>query len=157
MGRFAKYYEESVHLTLPPEEVFNFIDDHAKFSEHMNKPSLMLGKGKMEVVFDDSHGRAVGSHIRLTGNAFGIKIYLDEMITRYEPPLVKIWETVGDLQLLVIGRYEMGFEIKPMENGSHLRVFIDYDPPKNFVILEKLFGKIYAKWCVRQMLKSLPQ
>ena len=150
-------YEESVHLAVPPDKVFAIIDDYVKLSGHMNSPSLMMGGGRMKTEMDEGHGQKVGSHIKLTGRAFGINIYLDEVITSYEPPYRKTWETVGEPKLLIIGSYKMGFEIMPMDDGSHLKVFIEYNPPKKFSFLEKLFGRLYAKWCVRQMLTSVQQ
>lgn len=77
-----------------------------------------------------------------------------EVIVRYEPPYLKEWETVGTPKLLIIGSYRMGIEIKNHNQGSLLRVFIDYDPPKVNAWLGKLFGGMYARWCVRQMIKD---
>ena len=108
----------------------------------------------MEISVDDGYGRKVGSHIRLKGIAFGIKLSLDEVVTRYEPPLLKTWETVGIPKLLVIGQYSIGIEIKPQNTNSFLRVFIDYDLPITNAWLGQLFSGIYAKWCVQQMLKG---
>lgn len=106
----------------------------------------------METSVDEGQGQKVGSHIRMRGTAFGIKVSLDEIITRYEPPVAKTWETVGTPRLLVIGQYDMGIEIKPQDDKSELRVFIDYNLPSKNIWLGKLFGGIYAKWCVQQMI-----
>jgi hypothetical protein len=59
----------------------------------------MMGGGKMEVAFDAGLGRAVGSHIRMSGYAFGMPLSLDEVITDYRPPLAKVWETAGEQAL----------------------------------------------------------
>ncbi len=111
-----------------------------------------MGGGRMETVIDDGRGQKVGSHIRLSGKAFGINMSLNEVITRYEPFRSKVWETVGTPKLLVIGHYRMGIEITPRNSTSELRVFIDYDLPESSAWLGRLFGTAYAKWCVRQML-----
>ncbi len=108
----------------------------------------------MDVSVDDGRGRKVGSHIGLRGKAFGIALFLDEVITRYEPPHVKTWETVGDLRLLVIGPYRMSVELEPQDEHSLLRVSIDYDLPSTNRWLGRLFGGTYAKWCVQQMIRS---
>lgn len=154
MNKVMKHYEESLFINTPPSELFAYIDDHNRFSSHMSKSSWMMGGGKMETKVDEGHGQAVGSHIRLSGKAFGISISLDEAVTRHDPPFVKIWETVGVPQLLIIGHYIMGIEIKPQDNGSGLRVFIDYDLPISNIWLGKLLSGIYAKWCVSQMIKG---
>jgi hypothetical protein len=105
----------------------------------------------METVLDPQQGRSVGSHIVLRGRVFGIRLYLDEVVTRREPPLSKTWETVGDPRLLVIGPYRMGFELLPDDTTAQLRVVIDYELPTKGIsrLLGRLFGRWYAKWCTR--------
>src|SRR3989344_164040 len=155
MNKALRHYEESVLIPASPRDLFSYIDDHKSFSSHMSKSSWMMGGGKMEVSVDEGNGRKAGSHIRLKGTALGIKLYLDEVITRYEPPLLKTWETVGIPKLLVISQYGMGIEIKPQNTSSLLRVFIDYDLTTINTWLGQLFSGFYAKWCVRQMLKGV--
>ena len=108
----------------------------------------------MHVSVDDGRGQKIGSHIRLSGKVFGITLYLDEVVTRHQPPRLKTWETVGDLRLLVIGHYRMSVEVEPRDGQSLLRVSIDYDLPPTNVWLGRLFGGTYAKWCVQQMTKG---
>lgn len=154
MNKAQSHYEESALIHATPAELFAYIDDHKLFSSHMSKSSWMMGGGKMETSVDEGRGQKVGSHIRMRGTAFGIKLSLDEVVTRYEPFKAKEWKTVGTPKLLVIGQYSMGIEIKPQDEKSELRVFIDYNLPTTNVWLGKLFSGIYAKWCVRQMIKG---
>ena len=136
-----------------PDEVFAFADDHARFASHMSESSWMMGGSRMLVEVDGAGGRAVGSHIRLSANVLGLRLFLDEVVTRRSPPTEKVWETVGTPRLLVIGSYRMGIEIRPENRGSRLRVFIDYDLPTGWSSwLGLLFGGFYAGWCVKQML-----
>jgi hypothetical protein len=152
-----KHYENSIVLQAKPEEIFNFADNHLNFASHMNKSSMMMGGGKMVTEVDDGKGQVVGSHIKMSGIVFGIKIFLDEVIIKHDSPNFKEWETVGDLKLLVIGHYRLGFEITPEDQNSKFRVFIDYDQPKSLgsKILGFLFGRIYAKWCVQNMISGV--
>ena len=154
MTKSLRHYEETSSIPTSPEELFAYVDDHKRFSSHMNKSSWMMGGGKMDVSVDEGNGQKIGSHIRLSGIAFGMKLFLDEIVTHHEPPHLKIWETVGIPKLLVVGAYRMGIEIKPQDNGSRLRVYIDYDLPIHNVWLGELFSGMYAKWCVRQMIKG---
>jgi len=105
----------------------------------------------MTYEFDAAKGRAVGSHIRMGGSAFGIKLFVEEVVTERDPPRRKIWKTIGDPSLVVVGAYQMGFEIEPTEKGSWLRVWIDYEPPKGVGRYTPSLGGLYARWCVRQM------
>ena len=148
--------ERSQFVAATPSQVFDFVDDHSRLSSHMEKSSWMMGGGRMSIETDDAKGQAVGSHIRMGGRVFGLRIFLDEVVIRRDPPHHKAWETVGPPKLLVIGPYRMGFDIRPSKGGSDVRVFIDYDLPSGLVTrwLGRLFGNWYAKWCVDQMLNG---
>ena len=151
---YERHYIDSKLIPVGAAEVFAFIDDHARLSSHMSKSSWIMGGGRMHTSVGAGHGQEIGSHIRMSGKAFGITLFLDEVIIHREPPRVKEWETVGALKLLVIGYYRMKVEIEPIESGSLLSVSIDYDLPTVNVWLGKIFSGIYAKWCVQQMIKD---
>lgn len=148
---YARHYEESASLAVSPARVFEVVDDHARFSEHMTRRSWRMGGARMDVSTDEGHGRSVGSHIRMKGRVLGVPIALDEVVTQRDPPRVKAWETVGAPQLLVVGPYKMTVEARPEDERTRLRVAIDYDPPRRAWI-GKLFGGWYASWCVRRIL-----
>jgi hypothetical protein len=95
----------------------------------------------------------------LSGRVFGIRLYLDEVVMEHEPPYKKSWDTVGEPRLLVIGPYRMGFELLSVGTDARLRVGIDYQLPTKGVSrwLGRLFGRSYAKWCVRQMAEGAQQ
>src|SRR3989344_5777268 len=154
MNMARKHYEDSMLIPAPAEELFAYIDDHTRFSSHMSQSSWMMGGGHMDVSVDEGRGQKAGSHIRLSGTAFGIKLFLDEVVMPHEPPRIKTWETVGNLKLLVVGHYRMGIEITPRGPGSLMRVYIDYDLPTPNAWLGRLFGGMYATWCVGQMIKG---
>lgn len=149
-----RHREGEALLAATPAEVFAFVDDHSRFASHMSRASWMMGGGRMLVDVDDANARAVGSHIRLSGTVFGVRLSVDEVVAIRNPPSEKVWETTGSPRLLVIGSYRMGSEIRPATRGSRLRVFIDYELPTGWVThwLGRLFGGFYAGWCVRQML-----
>lgn len=150
---YTKHYEDTVTVSADPETVFSYADDHRNFSSHMNKSSWMMGGGSMKTETDEGNGQRVGSHIRMNGTVFGINLSLDEVVIEHEPPHRKAWETVGDVNLLVIDQYKLGFEITPRDNASNLKVYIDYDLSKSWKtqLLGRMFGGMYAKWCVGQM------
>ena len=112
------HLEGTAFIDASAGDVFAFVDDHSRFSSHMNEPSWMMGGGRMSVELDEAKGQAVGSHIRLSGRVFGVSPYLDEVVTRRDPPTNKVWETVGAPRLLVIGAYSMGVQITPERGGA---------------------------------------
>lgn len=152
---FTEHFEKTVSVPAQPSEVFAFIDDHVRFSSHMSESSWMMGGGKMTVDLDEDHGQAIGSHIKMSGKAFGMSMSLDEVVTDREPPNHKAWETVGKQRLLIIGNYRMGVRISPEGGGSVVTVFIDYNPSPEHAILSSLFAHPYARWCVDQMASGI--
>lgn len=152
-----RHYEESDLISAPPKVVFFYADNPANFSSHMNESSWMMAGNHMETQVDEGKGQKIGSHIKMSGQVLGINLFLDEVVTKHEPPFHKEWQTVGDINLLVIDHYKLGFEVKSQNNASWLKVYIDYDFPKSFKtrLLGFLFGGLYAKWCVYQMLNGV--
>lgn len=152
---YARHYEESATVPAPPEAVFAALDDHVAFSRHMAEPNWRTLWSSMRVGLDEGGGRRVGSHIEMESRILGFHLYLDEVVTRREPPRVKEWETTGDVRLLVIGHYRMRAEIRPEGAASGVRVRIDHDLPARNAWLGRMLGGMYAKWCVRQMIGTL--
>jgi len=148
-----RHLEESIVVGASPDVIFTYADDHRNFSAHMNQSSWMMGGSKMETHTDEGKGKKVGSHITMSGNVLGVNLFLDEVITIHDVPYQKEWQTVGNINLLVIDHYSLGFKIKPDAAGSQFTVYIDYDLPKSWKTraLGILFGGMYAKWCVQQM------
>ena len=152
-----RHVEATAIVDAAPETVFVFVDDHARFSSHMGESSWMMAGSRMSMDLDAARGRAVGSHIRLSGRVLGVRLFLDEVVTRRDPPLEKVWQTVGLLRLLIIGHYTMGLAIARDPGGSRLRVFIDYELPsrRGTRWLGHLLGGVYARWCVNQMVEGV--
>ena len=155
MTQHFRFHEETagfVHAA--PERVFATLDDHARLAAHMEKPSWRMGWARMKITTDTTRPRGIGSHLTLLGRVFGFQLSVDEVVTRYEPPLVKQWETTREPRLLVIGAYRMTYAITAAADGvSELRVTIDYNRPVSLVsrLLSVLFGRAYARWCTGQM------
>jgi hypothetical protein len=82
----------------------------------------------------------------------GIPLSLEEVVTEREPPRAKAWET-REVRLLVMGQYRLGFQLRPADRGSVLRVFIDYEPPSWAFVrpLGRALAGMYARWCTRRM------
>ena len=150
-----RHKEAAARVAAAPQTVFAHLDDQTRLAEHMSKPSLMMGGGKMTYDFDEQKGQAIGSHIRMGGSAFGLQLFLDEVVTKRTPPRCKVWRTVGVPRLVVVGSYEMGFDLSAVDEGSALRVWIDYElPPRGLGRFVPALGDAYARWCVEQMVRD---
>jgi uncharacterized membrane protein len=150
---YPLHHRSEVVVAASADAVFAALDDHRRLANHMEKPSLMTAGASMRIETDSLGGRVVGSVIRMTGRVLGINVALDEVVTERTPPRRKVWETVGEPRLLVIGAYRMGFEIAPQGDSARLAVFIDYRLPTRGLTraLGLLFGSSYAAWCTRRM------
>ena len=150
---FLLHHRSEVLLAVDAARLFTHLDDHRRLASHMEKPSLMTAGASMRIDTDEGHGQAVGSVIRMTGRVLGLRLSVEESVTRRDPPREKVWETVGEPRLLVIGAYRMGFIISPVGAGTRLVVFIDYLLPAQGIgqVLGWLLGRPYAAWCTRRM------
>ena len=139
---YARSAARAVRTRPSPEDVFERLDDPTALGSHMQKPSAMMLGGTMRYELDEGRGRAVGSVIRMTGNVLGLRLFVEEVVTERSPPFSKAWETRGDIRLLVIGHYRMGFTVTPQDIGSLVGIYIDYDLPAGFV--GSLRGSVFA-------------
>ncbi len=152
-SRFPYHDECNTLLEVTVDQAFVHLDDHARLTEHMNKSSWMMAGSSMQLTFDALRGQAVGSHISMSGRVLGVPLFVEEIVSDRSPPLSKVWETIGETRLLVIGHYRMGFELTPSVAGCQLRIFIDYAKPKGWLswCLGRLLARYYARWCLQRM------
>ena len=150
---YTYHREDAALVPAPCDILFAHLDDHERLSSHMSRSSWMMAGSQMHIETDALAGRAVGSKIRLEGRVLGVPLSVDEVVVGREVPHSKGWQTVGDVHLLVIGAYRMGFEVAAQENDSRLRVFIDYDVPAGRMgrWIGHALGHLYARWCVHRM------
>jgi hypothetical protein len=47
-----RHKEAIARVPAPPATVFSRLDDHSRLGRHMEKPSLMMGGGRMTYEFD---------------------------------------------------------------------------------------------------------
>lgn len=155
--KYARHYEKSIVINADQSDVFVYADNPRNFSSHMNQTSIMMAGSTMQTEIDEEEGKKVGSHIKMDGKVLGVPLSLDEVIIERNPPHSKAWETVGDINLLVIDHYKLGFDITPSNGQSDLNVHIDYNFPqsKRTQWVGRLFGGMYAQWCVTQMVKGV--
>ena len=156
MSTYCKHNEATAIIAAPAETVFAFMDDPSHLGAHMGRHSFVMGGISMRTQTDARGGRAVGSVIRMSGRMWGLEFSLEEAVVERRKGQRKVWETLGDPRLLVIGRYRMGFEVQPTDRGTQLRVWIDFDLPARGLQhgLGRILGSFYANWCVRQMVRE---
>lgn len=151
---YERHYEGTALVDATPPALFAHLDAHEKAAGHMRMSSWMMVGGRMDVRFDATAGRSIGSRIWIEGRVLGVRLHAEEVVTVRDVPSRKVWETSGDVRLLIIGPYRMGFDITPEGARSDLRVFLDYDlPPRGAARwLGRVLGPVYARWCTNRML-----
>ena len=151
--------EADCEVPASPLPIFEYIDRPERLSAHMERRSWRMGGGTMTIETDVGGGRAVGSRMRLAGRVLGIDLAVEGEVTERKPPYRKAWQTVGDPRLLVVGAYRMEVTIDKRGTGSHVRIAIDYALPSDGLSrwLGTLFGAMYARWCVKQMIEDVRQ
>jgi hypothetical protein len=155
---FPHRFETNVDVNASSAELFAELDDHERLSAHMMRSSPMMAGNAMRFDFDEARGRAVGSRIRMSGRIVGFDLELEEVVTERAPPTRKVWETVGEPRLLIIGGYRMGFEIGERNGRSRLTMFIEYeDAPSPWALPGRLLAPIYARWCTESMAQGVKQ
>jgi hypothetical protein len=153
---FAFHDESSGLVTAAPQVVFDHLDDPRNLAGHMESGSAAMAGARMAIETDNMQGKAIGSVIRMRGRMMGIAMELDEAVTQRQRPYLKIWKTIGEPKLLVIGSYRMGFRIEASGSASLLTVFIDYDLPRGLVgrLLGRPLAPAYARWCCGRMVED---
>jgi hypothetical protein len=116
---YAHHDEAAETVPIGAAALFDHLDDQERLAAHMEKPSMMMMGGRMFYEFDAAKGRAVGSVIRMGGNFLWFKLLVEEEVIVHEPPNRKVWETRGPSNLIIIGGYRMGFEIKASGGASN--------------------------------------
>ena len=150
---FPFHHESSGPANASVEQVFAFLDDPKALAAHMGESSMMMLGSRMSIDVDAGGGRVIGSKIRMHGRMMGIRLSLEEVITKRQVPTMKVWETIGAPKLLVISHYRMGFELTRNGTSSLVRVFIDYGLPNKppGSLFGYWLGAVYARWCTSQM------
>ena len=155
--RPLRHTQASSDVRANPLTVFEYIDRPERLSAHMARASWQLAGASMTIDTDADGGRRVGSRMRFSGRMLGIALHVDGEVVRRDSPNSKVWQTIGEPHLFVIGRYRMSVTVEPHDDDSHVTIAIDYAPPARGVArwLGMIFGSLYARWCVQQMVDDL--
>ncbi len=150
-----KTKSKSIFIASTPEKVFQQMDDFSKTGMHMTESSMMMGsKLKLEQLSANASG--VGPKYRWYGKMMGMVMDFSETVMKWQPPVIKEWEIVGEAKIIIMSWYRMWFEISPDENGTVAKISISYLPPKEwyYKILSFFFANWYCNWCLNNMLSD---
>ena len=132
------------------------MDDFSKTGMHMNESSMMMMGSKLKLEQLSTNPGGIGAKYRWYGKMMGMTINFSETVTKWQTPLLKEWETIGEANIIVMSWYRMWFEITPTENGTLAKISISYLQPKQwfYKILSFFFANIYCNWCLKNILED---
>lgn len=152
----AVYLEETMWIGAQPVGVFTWIDDPRNTGWHMSRPSMaMLGSVlRTEQISPSATG--VGATYRSHGHVMGLPLDFTARVTRWVPDKEKVWCTIGEPRLVVLGGFEMRLTITPESGGTRLVAGIDYTLPKSWAgrLLGRLLARPYSRWCLRRICRD---
>jgi len=136
------------------EKAFKAIDDLGVTGTHMTKSSAMMMGNKLDLKFLTNHKTGLGSKYRLTGKIMGLKMDFTVEVTKWIKDKEKVWETVGDTQLIIYSWYQMVLKISAVDSQTKTELSISYKKPTGIInqILSFLFADWYCRWCLKKML-----
>ncbi len=139
-----------------PEKVFRSIDDLGVTGMHMGKSSMMMMGSKLNLEFLTENKTGLGTSYRWTGATMGFKMDFTVVVTKWELGKEKIWETIGDPNLIIYSWYSMHLKLSALEGLTSAELSISYERPKGFLykLLSFLFADWYCNWCLKNMLRD---
>ena len=151
-----KTKSKSIFIYSTPDKVFAQMDDFSKTGMHMSKNSMMMMGSKLKLEQLSPNLTGIGAKYRWYGKMMGMTMDFSEGVTKWQPPILKEWETFGDAKMIIMSWYRMWFEIAHAENGIMAKLSITYASPKQwyFKILSFFFARCYCKWCLNNMLND---
>lgn len=150
----TKTLKKKIHIRAPVEKVFAFLDDLSKTGMHMSERSMMMMGSKLELERLPGPEKGEGATFRWSGKVLGLPVNFTETVTRWKKNEEKVWETVGEPRMIILGWYRMRLTTEPKKSGTSVLLEIQYEPPKGFFykLLSAFLARQYAGWCLNQML-----
>ena len=132
------------------------MDDFSKTGIHMSERSMMMMGSKLKLKQLSTNAAGAGANYRWYGKMIGMAIDFNQIVTKWHPPKLKEWETIGEAKIIIMSWYRMWFEITPANNGTNTKISISYLPPKElfYKILSFFFANWYCNWCLNNMLND---
>jgi len=140
----------------PADIVFQCLDNLGVTGTHMTQSSAMMMGSKLDLRFLTEHHTGLGTKYRWTGKMMGLKMDFTVEVTKWMPGEEKIWETIGEPELIIYSWYRMHLMLTETMGGTCARLSISYKKPKGIFhnLLSFLFADWYCKWCLKHMLED---
>jgi hypothetical protein len=149
--------EERVRVGAPPSRGFAWLDDPRNTGWHMSRRSLAMAGGLLRVEQLSQHATGQDATYRSSGRMLGLRIDFTTTVVRWIENREKVWRTVGNPHLAVIGQFERRLAVDASDGGTRLTLSFAYDLPasRGGRVLGWLLAGPYARWCVLRIIRDV--
>ncbi len=149
-----KTVQKTILIRASPEKVFEFMDDVRNMGMHMSRDSRAMMGSHLDLEMLSENTSGPGASYRWKGKVMGMTIDFTMVVTKWIKDIERVWETIGEPKVIVIGKYSMFLKLAPADGSTMTTLGISYEKPKDFFgkVLEFFLGKWYCNWCLNNML-----
>lgn len=148
-----RQYEKTIYIEASSDSVFAFMDDVKNTGSHMTKKNGAMMGSKLSFKWLTQNQAGIGATYQWNGKVMWMKMDFTVQVFQWQSGKDKTWGTIGNSKMIVIDWFEMHLITSPITSEkTEVRLEIKYTKSKN--IKGFLLGKLYAKWCVKKMLKD---
>ena len=147
---------KSIIIHAIPEKVFTYMDNIANTGMHMTKSSKPMMGSRLELKQLSENATGLNSKFRWFGKMMGFTMDFTVVVTKWIKDKEKIWETIGEAKMIIMGWYQMRLVISPEGANTKADLSIAYTKPKNNYLkfIAFFLAPLYANWCLNNMLKD---
>jgi hypothetical protein len=151
-----KTKSKTVVIQASADTVFSYMDKLSNTGMHMSKSSMPMLGNKLELEQLSENDTGLHAKFRWYGKIVGLTLDFTVVVTKWIKNQEKVWETIGKAKMIILGWYQMGLIISPLNAGkaAKVKLSIVYTRPNNifFQLLSFLLAPFYANWCLNNIL-----
>ncbi len=138
------------------QSVFTYMDNIGNTGMHMTKSSMPMMGSKLELQQLTKQQLGLHSKCRWYGSVLGFAMDFTVEVTKWVNGREKVWETVGNPQMIILSWYQMHLLLTQEGNKTKTELSIAYEKPNTFFfrIIAFFLAPWYAKWCLNNMLQD---
>ena len=147
---------KKVEIKATPDKVFDYMDKLGNTGMHMMESSAMMMGSKLQLEQLSKNATGLDSRFRWYGKMMGLKMDFTVVVTKWTQSKEKVWETIGNSKMIILGWYQMRLILTPSSAGTLTELSISYTYPKNIFgkILAFFLSRWYGNWCLTNMLND---
>ncbi len=123
---------------------------------HMTKSSKPVMGSKLGLKQLSENATGLNSKFRWYGKMMGFTMDFTVVVTKWIKDKEKVWETIGEAKMIILGWYQMRLMISPQGENTKAVLSIAYIKPKNIFLkfIAFFLAPLYANWCLNNMLQD---